>query len=255
MISPLAYVDPSAKIGNNVTIKPFAYIDKNVEIGDNNTIMSYASVLSGARIGNGNTIYQGAVISAVPQDFNFMGEDTVAQIGSYNVIREYAVISRATTPSGRTVVGDHNFIMQAVRLSHDVHIGNHCIVGNGSQVSGDTLIEDHSILSSCVLMQQRTRVGCGSVIQGGCRFNKDIPPYVIAAHEPTAFYSVNKVILENKGFSEKVIKHIASAYRIIYQGSLNMEDAVWKIKDQVPMSPEIEKIIDFVSSTKLGIIK
>ena len=34
MISPLAYVDSSAKIGKNVTIHPFAYIDKNVEIGD-----------------------------------------------------------------------------------------------------------------------------------------------------------------------------------------------------------------------------
>ena len=33
MISPLAYVDPFAKIGNNVTVHPFAYIDKNVEIG------------------------------------------------------------------------------------------------------------------------------------------------------------------------------------------------------------------------------
>ena len=39
MISPLAYVDPSAKLGNNVTVHPFAYIDKNVEIGDNNVIM------------------------------------------------------------------------------------------------------------------------------------------------------------------------------------------------------------------------
>ena len=34
MISPLAYVDPSAKIGSNVTVHPFAYIDKNVEIGE-----------------------------------------------------------------------------------------------------------------------------------------------------------------------------------------------------------------------------
>ena len=33
MISPLAYVDPSAKIGNNVTVHPFAYIDKNVDCG------------------------------------------------------------------------------------------------------------------------------------------------------------------------------------------------------------------------------
>ena len=46
MISPLAYVDPSAKIGKNVTIHPFVYIDKNVEIGDNNVIMPNASLMS-----------------------------------------------------------------------------------------------------------------------------------------------------------------------------------------------------------------
>lgn len=68
MISPLAYVDPSAKIGNNVTIHPFAYIDKNVEIGDDNVIMPYASLMSGTRMGNGNTVYQGAVVAATPQD-------------------------------------------------------------------------------------------------------------------------------------------------------------------------------------------
>lgn len=80
MISPLAYVDPSAKIGKNVTIHPFAYIDKNVEIGDDNVIMPNASIMSGARIGNGNTIYNGAVIAATPQDFKYTGDDTIARI-------------------------------------------------------------------------------------------------------------------------------------------------------------------------------
>ena len=41
MISPLAHVDPSAKIGNDVTIHPFAFIDKDVEIGDGCEIMPY----------------------------------------------------------------------------------------------------------------------------------------------------------------------------------------------------------------------
>ena len=67
MISPLAHVDPSAKIGKNVTVYPFAYIDKNVEIGDNCTIMPYASVLDGTRMGTGNTVYQSAILGAAPQ--------------------------------------------------------------------------------------------------------------------------------------------------------------------------------------------
>ena len=191
MISPLAYVDPSAKIGKNVTIHPFAYIDKNVEIGDDNVIMPNASIMSGARIGNGNTIYNGAVIAATPQDFKYTGDDTIARIGNNNTIRENAVIIRATFAGDETVVGSGNFIMQGARISHDVTIGNNCIIGNGSQVSGCCVVEDYAILTSNVLMQGKTRLGAYAAVQGGCRFTKDIPPYCVAAHEPTAFYSIN----------------------------------------------------------------
>lgn len=69
MISKLAHVDPSAKIGQNVTVHAFAYIDKDVEIGDGCEIMPYASVLRGTRMGKNNKVYQGAVIGADPQDF------------------------------------------------------------------------------------------------------------------------------------------------------------------------------------------
>ena len=81
MISPLAYIHPEAKIGENVEIAPFVFIDKNVVIGDNNKIMAHASILYGSRIGNGNTIFPGAVIGAIPQDLKFRGEETTAAIG------------------------------------------------------------------------------------------------------------------------------------------------------------------------------
>jgi UDP-N-acetylglucosamine acyltransferase len=257
MISPLAYVDPSAQIGENVTIHPFAYIDKNVVIGNDNVIMPYASILSGARIGKGNTIYQGAVIAATPQDFTYTGEDSIAVIGDGNIIRENAVITRATHADGETRVGNESFIMQGVRLSHDAKVGNHCIVGNGSQVSGHAVIDDYSILASNVLMQGHTHLGSWSIVQGGCRFHKDIPPYIIIAHEPAAFYSINKTVMQSKGFSDVTIKHIAHAYRIIYQSNTTTFDALHRIEQQIPMSTEIQNIIEFIreSELKLGIIK
>lgn len=43
--------------------------------------------------------------------------------------------------------------------------------------------------------------------------------------------------------------------RIIYQGNTSIFDALLMIKDQVPMSDEIQHIIDFISASKLGIIK
>lgn len=54
MISPLAHVDPSAKIGKDVTIHPFAFIDADTVIGDNCVIMPYVSIMSGTRLGKNN---------------------------------------------------------------------------------------------------------------------------------------------------------------------------------------------------------
>lgn len=255
MISPLAYVDPSAKLGKNVTVHPFAYIDKNVEIGDDNEIMPYASLMSGTRMGNGNKVYQGAVIAAVPQDFAYKGDDTLAIIGNNNTIRENAVIIRGTFPGHATKVGNGNFIMTGARLSHDVEVGNTCIIGNGSQVSGNCQIHDCSILTSNVLMQGNTRLGTYAAVQGGCRFIKDIPPFIVAAHDPISFYSVNTIVLEHCGFSSTLIKNIAQAYRILYKSNTSQHDALIRIREQIPQSPEIDKIVEFVETSKLGIIK
>ena len=114
MISPLAYVDASAKLGANVTVHPFAYIDKNVEIGDDCEIMPHVSIMSGTRMGKRNRIFNGAVIAAEPQDFNYKGDDTIVEIGDDNVIRENVVINRATNSGGKTVIGNGNFLHEGL---------------------------------------------------------------------------------------------------------------------------------------------
>ena len=131
MISPLAYIHPEAKIGENVEIAPFVFIDKNVVIGDNNKIMANANILYGSRIGNGNTIFPGAVIGAIPQDLKFRGEESTAEIGDNNLIRENVTINRGTAAKGRTIVGNNNLLMEGVHVAHDALVGNGCIIGVG----------------------------------------------------------------------------------------------------------------------------
>ena len=230
-------------------------IPKNVEIGDDCVIMPYASVMSGTRMGRGNRVFQNAVLGAEPQDFKYKGDDTLLVIGDNNVIRENVVINRATFADGKTEIGNGNFLHEGVHISHDTKIGSHCVLGYGSKLSGNCLLEDCVIFGGNILMSQGCRVGCWSMVQTGCRFRKDIPPYIVAAKEPTTYYGINAHILEHEGYSEKVVKHMSHAYRIIYQGNTSIFDALLMIKDQVPMSEEIQHIIDFVNASKLGIIK
>ncbi len=255
MISPLAYIDPEAKIGENVEIAPFVFIDKNVVIGDNNKIMANANILYGARIGNGNTIFPGAVISAIPQDLKFQGEETTAEIGDNNLIRENVTINRGTSAKGKTVVGNNNLLMEGVHVAHDAIIGNNCIIGNSTKMAGEIIIDDNAIISGAVLMHQFCHVGGFVMIQGGSRFSKDIPPYIIAGREPIAYSGINIVGLRRRGFSNELIENIHNAYRIIYQSGLNISDALEEVQKEVPMSPEIEYIISFIKESNRGIIR
>lgn len=254
MISPLAYVDPDAKIGQNVDILPFAYIEKNVVIGDNCTIMAHASILSGTRMGSGNKVYQSAILGATPQDFKFKGEDTILKIGDNNTIREKATINRATNREGITEIGNGCFLMEGVHIAHDTKVGNDCIIGNGSKIAGECILNDKSILSSGVILHQGCRVGSWTMIKGGCRSNKDIPPYIVAAHNPITYYGINAVIMARHGFNNEIIDNIAKAYRQIYQCSTSLPNAVKRIKEEIPMSPEIRGILDFIEHSERGII-
>ena len=255
MISPLASIHPEAIIGENVEIGPFVFIDKNVVIGDNNKIMPNANILYGSRIGNGNTIFPGAVIGGIPQDLKYRGEETTAEIGDNNVIRENVTINRGTLAKGRTLVGNNNLLMEGVHVAHDAIIGNGCIIGNSTKMAGEVVIDDSAIVSANVLMHQFCHIGSQVMIQGGSRFSKDIPPYIIAGREPISYAGINIIGLRRRGFSNETIDNIHNAYRTIYQSGLNTSDALAKIEEELTMTPEVEYIVNFIRNSARGIIK
>ena len=142
MISPLAYVHPDAKLGENVTVEPFAYIAGDVEIGDDCWIGPGAVIHDGARIGKRNKIHTAASISCLPQDLKFVGEKTTAVIGDDNDIRECVTISRGTASRGTTVVGSGNLLMAYVHVAHDDVVGNHCVIANRVSLAGEVEVGD-----------------------------------------------------------------------------------------------------------------
>ena len=253
-ISPRAEIDPRAKIGDNCKIFPFVYIEGDVVIGDNCVIFPFTSILNGSRIGKANKIHQGSVIAALPQDFEFTGEKSECIIGDNNIIRENVVINRATHTGGKTVIGNDNFLMEGVHISHDTKIANNCVFGYGTKIAGDCIIEDGAIFSTGVVGNAGARVGNSAMIQASTTFSKDVPPYIIAGGIPVKYGGVNTTVLTMAGVSEKVQKHLANAYRLVFHGQNSVIDAIEQVKEQVPDSPEIQHLIDFIQNTKNGII-
>ncbi len=253
-ISEKAYIDPKAKIGKNVTVYPFAYIEGDVEIGDDCVIYPYVSILNGTTLGHGNKVYQNTVLGAEPQDFNYKGDVTRLVIGNENIFRENVVINRATFTDGETRIGNRNFFMEGVHISHDTKVDDYCTFGYGTKIAGDCEIHSAAIFSSGVIVNSNVRIGGASMVTGGVRISHDVPPYIVATDNPVRYGGINESVLKNSGIDEKIIGHIANAYRLVFHGQTSVFDAIIQIKEQVPDGKEVRSIIHFLENTKIGII-
>ncbi|HKM44840.1 MAG TPA: acyl-ACP--UDP-N-acetylglucosamine O-acyltransferase, partial [Dysgonamonadaceae bacterium] len=221
-ISTLAYIHPNAVIGENVVIEPFSYIEDNVIIGDNTHIMAHACIMSGARVGKECTVFPNAVISGIPQDLKFNNEESFAIIGDKTVIRESVTVNRGTESRGKTVVGNNCLLMAYSHVAHDCIINDSVIIGNAVQLAGEVEIDDYAIVSGGTLVHQFTKIGKHTMIQGGTRLGKDIPPYVMAGREPVSYVGLNIVGLRRRGFSSEQINGIQEVYRVLYLSGYNI---------------------------------
>ena len=254
-ISNLAYIHPKAQIGENVTIEPFAVVYENTQIGDNSWIGPHAVIMQGARIGRECKIHTGAVISNIPQDLKFKGEDTVAIIGDRTVIRECATVNRGTADKQKTEVGKDCLLMAYVHIAHDCLLADNCILSNGVQIAGHVEVGTHAILGGTSAVHQFVKIGAHAMIGGGSLVTKDVPPYIIAARYPVDFEGVNLVGLRRRGFSTTQITQIQEIYRVLYQSGLNTTQALEEIENSIETSAERDSILNFVRSATRGIVK
>lgn len=255
MISPLAFVHPDAKLGENVTVEPFAYIAGDVEIGDGCWIGPGAVIHDGARIGKCCKIHTAASISCLPQDLKFAGEKTTAVIGDYNDIREYVTISRGTASTGTTIIGSHNLLMAYVHVGHDCVIGSHCVVANRVSFAGEVHVDDWAVIGGHAAIHQWTHIGAHVMIQGGALLGKDVPPYIIVRNDTLRYAGVNRVGLSRRGFSNERIAEIHEACRILFQSGLNYLNGCDEVEKQIPQSEERDYLLRFIRESKRGVIK
>ena len=253
-IHQFAVVHPDAKIGENVIIGPFVTIDANVEIGDGTIIDSGAVVRSGARIGKNCHIHAHAVVSDIPQDLKFKGEDTVAVIGDNTVIREFVTIHRGTASRGKTVVGNNCLIMAYCHVAHDCVLNDHIIMSNAAQLAGEVEVDDWAIVGGGALVHQFTKIGCHAMIQGGALVNKDVPPFSMVARYPITFEGINAVGLRRRGFTNEQIEAIADVYRTLFKEGQNITQGLEEVA-KMPASPELNIIYEFVKGSKRGIVR
>jgi UDP-N-acetylglucosamine acyltransferase len=252
-IHPTALIDPSATIGERVEIGPFAIIGPHVQVGDGCTISARATLERNVRLAARVHVGSGAILGGPPQDLKYRSEETWVEVGEGTIIREYSTVNRGTAASGRTTIGRDCFIMTYVHLAHDCAIGDGVIVANGTQFAGHVTVEDRAVISGLVAVHQFVRIGAHAFIGGATRVNQDVPPYVKAVGNPVELYGLNSIGLQRNGFPPATIGALKRAYRLFFNSDLNLGQALERARLDLPAVPEVQRFLEFVSSSQRGV--
>jgi UDP-N-acetylglucosamine acyltransferase len=255
MISNLAFIHPEAKISKDVIIEPFAYVAANVTIDEGTWVGPNSTIMDGARIGKKCRIFPSAVVSGIPQDLKFRGEESTVEIGDNTTIRECATVNRGTAAVGKTIVGNNCLLMAYSHIGHDCFIGNNVIVGNSTALAGEVDIDDWAILSAGTMVHQFAHIGAHVMIGGGAKVRIDVPPFIKADRDPLSFLGLNSVGLIRRGFEKERIDEIHEIYRAIYLRGMNFSQALEFVEKEFKSSPDRNYILEFIRKSERGIIR
>jgi UDP-N-acetylglucosamine acyltransferase len=243
-----AVIDPSARIGKDVSIGAFTVIGAEVGIGDGTRIGSHCSILGPTRIGRDNRIHSHAAIGGDPQDKKYGGERVELVIGDGNVIREFVTISRGTGKGGGTTrIGDDNWLLAYTHIAHDCIVGNHCVFSNNSTLAGHVEIGDWVIMSGFAGVHQFCRIGAHAFLGMGVLVSGDVPPFVMVAEsEQGRPRGINAEGLKRRGFDADRIAAIKRAYRALYVSGDNLAEARGRLAEFAVDSADVRDFLDFI---------
>lgn len=255
-IHETAIISPAATIGDRCYIGPFCTVGENVTLGDKVRLESHVVVDGNTSIGEGTQIFPFVSIGLAPQDLKYAGEPTATEIGKRNHIREFVTIHRGTSGGGGlTKIGDDNLLMAQAHVAHDCQIGSNVIMANAATLAGHVEIADRANVGAYSGVHQFCRVGLEAFIGGYSVVVKDAPPFAIIQGNHAKCYGLNRVGMKRRGYSAETIKNLSHAFHLLLSAKLNTTQAVEKIREEINDCAEVDLLVDFIVSSKRGVVK
>lgn len=253
LVAENAFVDPRARLADDVEVGPFCVIGPDVEIDAGTRLENNVTLTGRVSIGRHNHIFPGAVLGAEPQDLSYQGSDTRVVIGNHNVIRESVTINRASEKeSGVTTVGDHCYLMACSHVAHDCQIGDRVVLANNVMLGGHVHVEDCVMISGGAGVHHFATIGCYSFISGLSRVRQDVPPYMLMDGTPCRPRYVNTVGLKRNQFEPDVIRALTDAFRLIYRSQVGVGPAREVLLGENKMYPAVNALLEFLESQQEG---
>ena len=252
-IHPTAIVHPDAVLGEGVEVGPWAIIAGTVKIGARTKVGPRVTIEGYTTIGEDNEFFTGAVVGSLTQDRKFDGGVSYLKIGDRNTIREYATLNPGTLDGTETVLGNENLLMAYAHVAHDCIIHNGCTLANNATLAGHVIVEDKAIIGGLSAVHQFVRIGELSITGGCSKVVQDIPPFMMVDGHPAKAFGINSVGLDRAGYTPEDKSAIKKAFKIIFKSGLILKNAIKQIQTDIPPSPPIQTIIDFLEKSERGL--
>jgi UDP-N-acetylglucosamine acyltransferase len=127
-------------------------------------------------------------------------------------------------------------------------------MANVATFAGHTQVGDFVVIGGIAITHQFIRIGAYAMVGMFSGVFQDIPPFTLAAGSRAKLYGLNLVGLKRQGFTPETIALLKKAYRILFMDKLKLSDAIIKIETELPQTVEIKTLIEFIKTSKRGII-
>lgn len=255
-IHDTAIVAPSANIADGCHIGPFCTVGGGVSLAEGVRLDSHVVVDGRTTIGKGTHVFPFVSIGLAPQDLKYGGEDTAVEIGERNQIREFVTVHRGTAGGGGlTKIGDENLFMAQAHVAHDCKLGDNIIMANAATLAGHVEIADRANVGAYSGVHQFCRVGVEAFIGGYSVVVKDAPPFAIIQGNHAKCYGLNRVGMKRRGYSPDTISKLGHAFHLLLSAKLNTTQAVEKIREEIRGCPEVDVLVEFIETSKRGVVK
>jgi UDP-N-acetylglucosamine acyltransferase len=256
-IHPTAIVDARARISESAEIGPYAVVGADVEIGPRTRLMAHNYLEGPTWIGEDNVLFPYNTVGVASQDLKYKGERAETRIGHRNRIREFVTIHRGTQGGGLvTSIGNDNLIMTYAHVAHDVHIGDHAILGNSVGLAGHVTVEDWADVAPYSGVHQFCRIGRHAFVGPYSVIKQDVMPFSLTSSKPeTSVFGANSIGLERRGFDKQAVEALQTAFRLLTRAQLNTAQAMQRIRAEVPPCPQVEELLAFIEASERGVVK
>jgi UDP-N-acetylglucosamine acyltransferase len=255
-IHETAIVSPQAEIGEDCYIGAFSTVGDEVVLGNLVRLESHVVIDGKTKIGDDNKIFPFVSIGLAPQDLKYQGEPTRVEIGNRNHIREFVTVHRGTAGGGGlTKIGDDNLLMAQAHVAHDCLLGNEIIMANAATLAGHVEIADRANIGAYSGVHQFCRIGLEAFVGGYSVVVKDAMPYAIIQGNHARCYGLNRVGMKRRGYAKDTIEKLHSAFHLLLSAKLNTTQAVEKIREEITGCKEVDLLVEFIESSKRGVVK